>query len=62
MVKKRAKSPIKKEKMEVHRIAHYAFFIGLVIAIIAGFFRAYIGPEVLEKGTRMSSDLDQWHR
>ncbi len=41
------KLALKKRKMEIHRIAHYAFFIGIVIAIIAGFFRTYIGPEVL---------------
>jgi len=45
MAKKRAS--LKKQKMEIHRVAHYAFFVGLVIAIIAGFFRAYVGPEVL---------------
>lgn len=38
---------IKKEKMEVHKVAHYTFFVGLIIAIIAGFFSNYVGPEVL---------------
>lgn len=37
----------KRGRMEIHQIAHYAFFVGLVIAIIAGFFRAFVGPEVL---------------
>lgn len=31
----------------MHRIAHYAFFIGLLVAIISGFFRNLIEPEVL---------------
>lgn len=42
-----AKDVLRKEKIEIHRIAHYAFFAGLVIAIIAGFFREYLSPEVL---------------
>lgn len=33
--------------MEIHRVAHYAFFIGLLIAIVAGFFRSVVAPEVL---------------
>jgi len=45
--KSKTKHLLKKKKMEIHRVAHYAFFVGLVIAIIAGFFRSYIGPEVL---------------
>ncbi|MFH1682304.1 MAG: hypothetical protein ABIA37_00760 [Candidatus Woesearchaeota archaeon] len=59
MVKKRSKSRTqkkvsskvsissKKPKMELHRIAHYSFFAGLIIAILAGLFRNYIGPEAL---------------
>jgi prepilin signal peptidase PulO-like enzyme (type II secretory pathway) len=42
MAKKRGKAP-----MELHQIAHYAFFVGLLVAIVASFFRTYIGPEVL---------------
>jgi len=37
----------RKNKIPLHRIAHYSFFIGLIIAIIAGLFRNYVGPEVL---------------
>ncbi|HIJ10874.1 TPA: hypothetical protein HA278_02335 [Candidatus Woesearchaeota archaeon] len=33
--------------MEIHRLAHYTFFVGLLIAIVAGFFRNLIAPEVL---------------
>jgi len=44
---KKKKVSFKKEKVEIHRVAHYAFFVGLIIAIIAGFFRTYIGPEIL---------------
>ncbi|MBI4981348.1 hypothetical protein HZC30_07395 [Candidatus Woesearchaeota archaeon] len=40
-------SLLKKEKMEIHRVAHYAFFAGLLIAIVAGFFRNVVAPEVL---------------
>ena len=48
MVKKRKDSLlVKKEKIELHKVAHYAFFAGLLIAIIAGFFRNLISPEVL---------------
>ena len=48
MVKKRRDSPlVKKEKIELHKVAHYAFFAGLLVAIIAGFFRNLVGPEVL---------------
>lgn len=38
---------IKKEKMELHRVAHYTFFVGLLIAIVAGLFRSVISPQVL---------------
>ena len=31
-----ASSFLDKEKMELHKIAHYCFFIGLIIAILAG--------------------------
>ncbi|MBI4983086.1 hypothetical protein HZC32_00375 [Candidatus Woesearchaeota archaeon] len=37
----------KKAKIELHRIAHYTFFIGLLIAIVAGFFRDVFRPEIL---------------
>lgn len=47
MAKKSSGSFVKKEKMELHRIAHYTFFVGLLIAIVAGFFRNVVGPEVL---------------
>ncbi len=40
-------SLLNKEKMEIHRVAHYAFFVGLLIAIVAGFFRNVVAPEVL---------------
>lgn len=41
------KQELKKPKMELHRLAHYAFFIGLLIAIVAGLFRDIISPEIL---------------
>ena len=52
MAKKRGKSKkavrtVNKGKMELHRIAHYAFFVGLLIAIVAGLFRDVVGPQVL---------------
>ena len=31
----------------MHRVAHYAFFVGIIIAIITGLFRNYISTEVL---------------
>lgn len=34
-------------KIELHRLAHYTFFIGLLIAIISGLFRQLLQPEVL---------------
>ncbi|MBT4935543.1 hypothetical protein HOL21_02930 [Candidatus Woesearchaeota archaeon] len=37
----------KKTTIELHRIAHYTFFVGLLVAIVAGLFRSLIGPEVL---------------
>ncbi len=43
---KRSKST-KKARIELHRVAHYAFFVGLLIAIVAGLFRNILGPEVL---------------
>ena len=48
MAKKRGNSAsAPKERMEIHRVAHYAFFVGLLIAIVAGLFRTVVGPEVL---------------
>ncbi|MEK6938615.1 MAG: hypothetical protein AABX04_06225 [Nanoarchaeota archaeon] len=38
---------VRKEKLELHKVAHYCFFVGLLIAIVAGFFRDLVGPEVL---------------
>lgn len=46
MIKKSKLVP-KSTGLEMHRIAHYAFFIGLLVAIVAGFFRNLIEPEVL---------------
>jgi len=49
MAKKRssAKSFSKKSKLEIHKIAHYSFFVGLLIAIVAGLFRNIVSTEVL---------------
>ena len=33
--------------LELHQIAHYAFFVGLLVSIVAAFFRTYIGPQAL---------------
>ena len=44
MAKKRSG---KNKNLELHRIAHYTFFAGLVIAIVAGLFRNLVSPEVL---------------
>ncbi len=33
--------------VQLHRLAHYAFFVGLLVAIVAGLFRNVVGPEVL---------------
>jgi len=46
MAKKRG-SKLSGAKVETHRLAHYAFFIGLLVAIVAGLFRNLLGPEVL---------------
>jgi len=37
----------KKEKIELHRVAHYTFFIGLLVAIVTGLFRNMLEPQVL---------------
>jgi len=42
-----ASSILKKQEVEWHRIAHYSFFVGLLIAILAGFFRTVVSTEVL---------------
>ena len=47
MVKKVGSFASKSKKTELHRIAHYAFFIGLLVAIVAGLFRDLIRPDVL---------------
>lgn len=53
MVKKKSSQNSEKgsflntEKMELHRIAHYTFFAGLLVAVIAGLFRNLFPPEYL---------------
>ncbi len=48
MAKKRGKAKaLTMGKMELHRVAHYTFFVGLLIAVIAGLFRNVFSPEVL---------------
>jgi len=50
MVKAKKKESVmsyQREKMELHKLAHYAFFIGLIIAIVAGLFRDLLTPEFL---------------
>ncbi len=42
-----AKKNRKSASRELHRIAHYAFFIGLLVSVIAGLFRDLVAPEVL---------------
>lgn len=37
----------KGKQFELHRVAHYTFFVGLLVAIVAGLFRQLIQPEVL---------------
>ena len=44
---KKEPSFVKKEKMEMHKIAHYTFFVGLLIAIVTGLFRNLLSPVVL---------------
>jgi len=41
------KNAAKFADLEMHRLAHYAFFAGLIIAIVAGLFKNLINPQVL---------------
>jgi hypothetical protein len=45
MVKRKGLSP--KQNIELHKIAHYTFLAGLLVACIAGFFRSVLSTEVL---------------
>jgi hypothetical protein len=48
MAKKRSgKKALTMGNMELHRVAHYTFFVGLLIAVIAGLFRNVFSPEIL---------------
>ena len=47
VVSRNLSSTVKKSKLEIHRVAHYSFFVGLLIAIVAGLFRNVVSPEVL---------------
>lgn len=38
MAKKRRSKSLKLSQMEMHRLAHYAFFIGIALAILVGVF------------------------
>jgi hypothetical protein len=42
-----AKRKSKSSNLEMHRIAHYLFFVGLLLAIVAGLFRNLLSPEIL---------------
>jgi quinol-cytochrome oxidoreductase complex cytochrome b subunit len=46
MARKRARKNVAPE-LPMHRIAHYLFFLGIIIAILAGFFRNVVDPRVL---------------
>lgn len=46
MVQKKV-SVTKIADVEIHRIAHYSFFIGIIIAIVAGLFHNLIDPATL---------------
>ena len=37
----------KRTQFELHRVAHYTFFVGLLVAIVAGIFADLFRPEVL---------------
>ena len=42
------KRPIQgKSSIEIHRVAHYAFFGGLIVSMVAGLFRNFLSPEIL---------------
>ncbi len=45
--RRRARVAAAPKARELHRLAHYAFFAGLLIAIIAGLFRNLFSTEVL---------------
>jgi len=47
MVKKNAVVQKRKPAFELHKLAHYSFFVGLIIAIVAGLFRKFFSPEIL---------------
>tara|TARA_Y100000310_G_scaffold337792_1_gene425803 strand:+ start:336 stop:716 length:381 start_codon:yes stop_codon:yes gene_type:complete len=48
MAKKRGKkSFVKKEEVELHKLAHYTFFIGIVVAMVAGLFVDVFEPQIL---------------
>lgn len=38
MAKKRGKSFVKMNQVELHRLAHYAFFVGIALAVVVGIF------------------------
>ena len=37
----------RKPGLELHRLAHYTFFIGLLVAIVTGLFRTLVEPQVI---------------
>lgn len=52
MAKKRKGSSKKKALnlkggVELHKLAHYTFFAGIIIAVLASFFRNAVSPQVL---------------
>lgn len=48
MVKKNGKFFIQKQEVELHRLAHYAFLMGIALALIVGLFHnlfdSWLGP------------------
>ena len=49
MAQKRAQSLSGRRQLELHRIAHYAFFVGITLALLVGIFHRvfdnWLGPE-----------------
>ncbi len=47
MAQKKGNASRPAKNIEIHKVAHYTFFVGLLISIVAGLFRTVVSPEVL---------------
>jgi hypothetical protein len=47
VAQRRTTRSLAKQSVELHKLAHYSFLAGLLVAVLAAFFKSFISPPVL---------------